>query len=93
MKPEPPPDWFASELFKTCSVLESIANQYAPDSVEHLAIRDAAQALILVSRRKSLKAAFELLKSVTGPELTPAMIERLRSMGIDPDELDEDDDS
>ena len=93
MKPEPPPDWFASELFKTCSILESIANQYAPDSVEHLAIRDAAQALILVSQRKSLKASYEQLKSATGPELTPAIIERLRSMGIDPDEMDEDDDS
>ena len=91
MNPETPPDWFESQLFKTCSILESIANQYDPGSVEHLAVRDAAQALILVSQRKSLKSAYEQLKSAAGPELTPAMIEQLKSMGIDPHEMDDDD--
>ncbi|MEI8383718.1 MAG: hypothetical protein WCJ09_26630 [Planctomycetota bacterium] len=88
MQPETTQE-FEAEIFRKCSILESIASQYAPASPEYLAVRDAAEALILVLRRKSLRTAFQKLKSMTG--LTPEMVENLRRMGIDPDEMDEDD--
>jgi len=93
MQPDTTPEEFEAEIFRTCSILESVADQYDPKSPEHLVVRDAAQALIRVLRRKSLRWAFQKLKSATGPELTPEMVENLRRMGIDPDELDADEDS
>ncbi len=82
---------FEAEIFRKCAILESIASQYAPTSPEYQAVREAAEALSLVLRRKSLRTAFQELKSRTG--LTPEMAENLRRMGIDPDEICEDDDS
>lgn len=93
MRPDATPQEFEGEILRTCSILQSVANQYGPTSAEHLAICDAAEALILVLQRKSLRSAFQKLKSATGPELTTDMIENLRRMGIDPDEMDADEDS
>lgn len=90
------PDDSEAEIHRVCSILESIANQYAPSTAERRAIDDAAIAFVLVHRTQSLRAAYRKWKTAVDGELTPAMwngvADRLRSLGIDPDEFDADDD-
>ncbi|MCE5268078.1 MAG: hypothetical protein LLG00_09355 [Planctomycetaceae bacterium] len=74
---------------RVCSILESIACKYAPESNEALAVRDAASAYILVHQRESLRKAYEQLKAAEGGQLSDEMKAKLRRVGIDPDDLDE----
>ena len=78
------------EISRTCSILESIAQQFDPASPEHQAIDDAAAAYVLVHQRKSLRSAYQQLKSAVGDDIDQEIIDKLKSMGIDPDELDSD---
>ncbi|MDA0832701.1 MAG: hypothetical protein O2955_03150 [Planctomycetota bacterium] len=78
------------EIYHTCSILESIAQQFDSASPEHQAIEDAAVAFILVHQHKSLLSAYRKLKSTVSDELDAEIIDKLRDMGINPDELDND---
>ncbi len=77
-------------LQQTCSVLERVSRQFADDSVEAVAVREAAQALILVQQQRALQRAYRRLLRAAGGELDAEMRQRLVQMGIDPDELDQD---
>jgi hypothetical protein len=77
------------ELRRTCEILESIASRFEPASPEHQAIREAASAYTFVHQRRALLSAYQNRKQAGGGELTPQMAEVLRSMGLDPDEADE----
>jgi hypothetical protein len=85
-----PPDssQIDAETTKVCKTLEAIAAQYPADSVEALAIRDAALAYALVSMRRGLKNSYDKLRASVGGALTEEMKDNLRRHGIDPDELE-----
>jgi hypothetical protein len=78
------------EIRRVCSILESIAKNYPSDSDEALAIGDAAGAYILVQQRGALKKAYEQLLHASGGQLSDEMKAKLRRIGIEPDELDDD---
>lgn len=76
-------------IHRVCAVLESIANRFPPDSVESLAIRDAALAYTVVQQHDRLKVAYEKLRTAFDGVLTDEMKNDLRRHGIDPDEMDD----
>jgi hypothetical protein len=80
-----------ADMFRVCSILESVASQFSPESEESMAISDAALAYQTVQRNKRLKLSYDKMKSAltSGGDLTDEMKDKLRSYGIDPDELDE----
>ena len=78
------------EIERVCSILESIAKNYPSDSDEALAIRDAARAYQLVQQRGALKKAYQQLLLASGGQLSDEMKAKLRSVGIEPDDLDDD---
>lgn len=78
------------EIHRVCSVLESIASQYRPDSAEATALRDAALAYIAVRQHQALKRAYEKLKGVHQGELPAEMEAKLRELGCDLNNLEND---
>jgi len=78
-----------AEIRRVCSLLENIARQYPDGSPESDAIADAAHAFILVRQHKSLARAYRELRAAQNGELTDDMLAKLRSVGIDPSELDD----
>jgi hypothetical protein len=78
------------EIQRVCSILESISKVYPSDSDEALAIRDAANAYILVQHHEALKKAYQKLLLALGGQLSDEMEAKLRSIGIEPDDLDDD---
>jgi len=83
------PNELDAELRRVGSLLEKIANDYSPSSPERAAIEEAAQALLFVRQRQTLLTAYHDLKMALGGELTPEMKAKLRQLGIDPAQLDE----
>lgn len=77
-----------SELRRVCTVLERIANDFAEGSDERLALRDAALAYTTVFQHKTIVRAYAKLRMALGGRMTDEMREKLRSRGIDADELD-----
>jgi hypothetical protein len=80
-----------ADIHKVCDILGSVASQFAPESEESMAIHDAALAYQTVQLNKRLKLSYDKMKSAlsSDSELTDEMKDKLRSYGIDPDELDE----
>ncbi len=72
-----------THLEETCSTLKRIAGQFAPDSLEHRALEDAARALIFVSSREMLKCAYEHFRRDCGKSLTRAQKAVLKGNGIE----------
>jgi hypothetical protein len=77
------------ELIRTCSILESIADKYAPGSEQAIAIRDAALAYTVVWQHERLKRQYARLRAAFGGELSEEMKADLRKHGIESDELDD----
>jgi hypothetical protein len=78
------------EIMRTCSILETVANNYSESSDEALAIRNAALAYQIVHQHRGLKQKYDQLCDAFGGELTEEIKTRLRQFGIEPNELDED---
>ena len=78
-----------AEMERVCSILESISKNYAADSDEGIAIRDATLAYTVVYQRRSLARAYWRLRFALNDDASEmAKIEvQLRRHGIDPDEL------
>jgi hypothetical protein len=72
---------------RVCSVLESVAEQYSPNSDEETAIRDAASAFIAVSLHDNLKWAYRKLLTASNGSLRPEVESDLRRHGIEPNDL------
>jgi hypothetical protein len=73
---------------RQAAILEGIAKQYAETTAEHSAIRQAAIALwYALSRPQS--DFLDYLEKWNRGELTPQQEAHLRSMGIDPDAVDD----
>jgi len=85
---EPFDDPDDAAVHRVCSILESVAGGFSPDSEEAIAIRDAATAYIVVRQHANLKAQYDRLVAAFDGELTNEMKDDLRRHGIDPDELD-----
>jgi hypothetical protein len=79
-----------ADIQRVCGILASVANRFAPDSDEAMAIRDAAHAYTIVQFHKSMKKSYEKLRLAAGGELTEEMKANLRRLGIEPDELEDD---
>jgi hypothetical protein len=77
-----------AEMARMCSILESIAKQYPPDSDEALAIRDAALAYIAVRQHKAMQRSYDKLRTAFGGSHGEVVKADLRRHGIDPDELE-----
>ena len=77
------------EMERVCSILESISKNYALDSDEATAIRDAALAYTVVYQNMSLARAYWQLRFALSDDASEmAKVEvRLRRHGINPDEL------
>ena len=82
-----------ANIRRVCAILESIAGQYLPSTSEHQAIQDAATAFIVVHQQQALTSAYRKMKAAMAGELTPEIIDNLRSMGFDPEELEIDETS
>ncbi len=79
------------EIRRVCSILESIANNYPPESDEHLAIRDAACAYSVVQQHKAVKKVYQQLILACRGQLPEETKARLRQHGIEPDDFDDED--
>jgi len=77
-----------AEIRRICSILERVAAQYPPESVEATAIADAASAFILVRQRESLSEAWQQLKNAHDGNVPDDILERMRGIGIDINELE-----
>ena len=75
-----------TKIREVCSILESIAKQYPPDSKNAQAIRDAALAYIAVHQHNRIKKSYDRLRVAFGGSLTEEMKADLRRHGIEPDE-------
>ena len=69
----------------TCAMLESVAMQYARDSAEHEAIREAALAFIYLQTHETLKAAYVQYREHTGGPMAEEKLEILRRAGVEVD--------
>ncbi len=78
-----------AEIHRVCSLLGTIAQQYQKDSVESLAIQDAAFAFQQLQWHKGLLNSYRKLKAGLNGELDEELIKKLIEYGIDPGELDE----
>lgn len=81
---EPNINYTEADIEKVCSILQTISKQYASDSNEAHALKDAAQAFIFLVHHTTLKSAFEKYQDAFKRPLGPAEIEHLKSMGIKP---------
>jgi hypothetical protein len=79
-----------ADIQRVCDILASVANSFAPDSAEAIAIRDAAIAYTVVQFHGSMKKSYQRLRIASGSELTDEMKADLRRHGIEPDDLEED---
>ncbi|MEZ5941307.1 MAG: hypothetical protein R3C18_07945 [Planctomycetaceae bacterium] len=86
---EPFNDEAYAEMFRICDILETVAANYPDGSPESAAIVAAAEAFVLVHQQKVLAKAYQRLKAARNGELGDELDAKLRSMGINPDELDE----
>ena len=77
-----------AEIRRVCSILERVAANYSPDSDEATAIADAASAFIFVRQREALLASWQQLKSAHNGVLPDDVLERMRGIGIDINELE-----
>jgi len=87
--PETNSNMSQEELERVCSILKSISKNYAPDSDEAIAIRDAAIAYTVVYQRRWLARAYWRLRFALSRD-TPEMARveaQLRRLDIEPDEL------
>lgn len=75
------------ELYRVCSVLESIAQAYTEDSSERQAIDMAANAYILVYKRRQLLASFAKFLHAYGGKVSESMKANLQRQGLDADVL------
>lgn len=80
-----------TDIWRICSVLESIAANYPTDSVEAEALADAARAYTLVIQQRSLKKQYLKLRATLGGQLSEEVEQKLRQHGIDPDLLEAED--
>jgi hypothetical protein len=80
-----------TKIGRVCAILESVANQFAPESDEALAMRDAAMAYATVRHNQELKIGYDHLCSLFEGGLTDEMKGRLQRRGIDTNELEVDD--
>ena len=76
------PDTVEAEMWRVCSLLETIAKTYAADSPENLAIRDAALAYTHACFQKEF---LRLRIVLSGKPLSDAMKADCRRYGVDPD--------
>ena len=76
------------EMRRVCSILESIVKNYAPDSDEASAIRDAALAYTVVQQREALRKQYWRLRLAFGGQISEEMKVDLRRHGIEPDDLE-----
>jgi hypothetical protein len=77
------------EVRRVCAILQSIAANYAPDSDEALAIRDAALAYTIVQQREMLQKQYWRLRLAFGGHLSEKVKADLRRQGIEPDDFDD----
>ena len=77
-----------ADIDRVCSTLERIAASFPPESDEARAIADAASAFIVVRQRQSLAAAWRQLRDARDGDVPQDVLDRIREMGIDIDELD-----
>lgn len=78
-----------AEIVRVCAILETVAANYPDGSPESAAIAEAAESLIIVRQYKALAKAHQRLKAACNGELSDELDAKLRSIGINPDELDE----
>jgi transcriptional regulator of met regulon len=83
------PDNCDADIDRVCSTLERIAATFPDDSDEACAIADAASAFIIVRQRQSLATAWRQLRDARNGDVPPEILERMRAMGIDTDDLDD----
>ena len=85
-------DALDARIRAVCATLESVARQFPPESAEYRAIADAALAYAHVHQQEGLRRSYEALRAVLAGNVTDAMVEevdeRLRRLGIDPEELE-----
>jgi hypothetical protein len=82
-------DLKAEDIEGTIAVLESVAQKYPMDSIEYKSIELAERALAFVYQKKAWDVFRSYIASANEP-LTDKQREHLRSMGIDPDDLERD---
>ena len=76
------------EMRRVCSILESIGKNYAPDSDEATAIRDAALAYTVVQQRNALRKQYWRLRLAFGGQISEEMKANLRRHGIEPNDFE-----
>jgi len=86
--PVPRYDAIDKEMRRVCSILESIGKNYAPDSDEATAIRDAELAYTVVQQRDALKKQYWRLRLAFGGQISEEMKADLRRHGIEPNHLE-----
>lgn len=65
-------------------ILESVVNSFDKDSVQYIAIEEAARALIFLNMHEDLKKAYEQYRMHCDEELSDTHKQHLRDMGIAP---------
>ncbi|MEN6497669.1 MAG: hypothetical protein ABFD16_25500 [Thermoguttaceae bacterium] len=81
-------DAIDEEMRRVCSILEAIGKNYAPDSDEGIAIRDAALAYIVVQQRDALRKQYWRLRCACGGQISEELKADLRRHGIEPNDLE-----
>jgi len=77
------------ELYeRQAAILERVASQYREESLEHVAIRQAAIALWYALSQHG-DDFLKRLDEWNRGDLTPEQVAHLKSLGIDPDEVGE----
>jgi hypothetical protein len=74
----------ADHLLTTCAILQSIAENCPARSRERKAVRDAAEALVFVTRHEQLKTSYDKFRRAAKRGPTRAREQTLRSAGITP---------
>lgn len=78
------------EILRVCGILEKISEQYAEDSPESLALRDAAHAFQSLQFHRGLSRAYKNLKATINGEKEAEINAKLKEYGIDPTDFEDD---
>ena len=74
------------EIRRVCGILETIAKTFREDSEESKAIAEAAEAYIFMQLHHGLRTAYSTYRAAGLKGLTDDQKERLRALGINPDD-------
>jgi hypothetical protein len=70
------------EIRATCKILESIAESYPQNSIEHRAIREATDAFIYLRLHEGLRRSYEAFRRTCTKPLTKAQQQVLKRAGV-----------